>query len=283
MQLKENLFKIAKPFFGKGFVDAHFPFLIDLFERVYVLVQKNELKMVRIPFGHLLVSSKDTSIGLALLLKGSFEPKQTQLFIKTLKKGDYFLDIGANVGYYTVLGSKLVGKNGKVFALEPEKENFELLWKNIELNGCTNVQPKNLAISDRVGKIRFSSQKYRKGESTISKSGDFVNTTTLDSYLKGLKRLDCLKMDIEGAEILALKKASGLKRFRNLKFFIEYNPQSLKKFGEPEEIISELETLGFKIQRIISEAKDTIYSYSELNLKNALRNATYCTLFAVKT
>jgi FkbM family methyltransferase len=74
-----------------------------------------------------------------LFLQKIYEPYITNYLLKYLKNGDVFLDIGANVGYYTLLASKLVGKEGKVIAFEPEEENFSSLFYNVAQNGLENV------------------------------------------------------------------------------------------------------------------------------------------------
>ena len=65
------------------------------------------------------------------------------------------VDIGANYGSYTLIASTLVGNDGKVYAFEPELGNYDILVKNIEMNGCTNVTPIRKAVSNKQGKVRL--------------------------------------------------------------------------------------------------------------------------------
>ncbi len=90
---------------------------------------------------------------LGLSINGVYEPLETKLVRKEVKKSDVVLDIGANIGYYTLILAKLVGKKGRVFAFEPDPTNFALLKKNISINGYKNVilVPKAVAGKTRRG------------------------------------------------------------------------------------------------------------------------------------
>ena len=81
------------------------------------------------------------------------EPMCTDFLIHSsiLKEGDVVLDIGANIGYYVLIESKLVGKTGQVYAVEPVTSTFELMQKNLQLNGLTNVSASNFAFGEKDG------------------------------------------------------------------------------------------------------------------------------------
>ena len=132
--MKTILEKVAKQFMGRG-IDKKFPFLVWIYKKIYTRFSPAGEIETNIPLNSkLLVSSKDSGMGLMLRTKGVFEPLQTKIFIKSIKKGNTVFDIGANNGYYTVLASKLVGKNGKVYAFEPDPQSLKLLYKNLKLN-----------------------------------------------------------------------------------------------------------------------------------------------------
>ena len=92
---------------------------------------------------------------LGLTVRETWEPNETRLTIGKVRQGNVFVDIGANIGYYTILASRLVGKSGKVFAFEPEPSNFEILAKNVELNKCDNVVLENKAVALKSGKLEL--------------------------------------------------------------------------------------------------------------------------------
>src|SRR5690606_35789053 len=100
----------------------------------------------------LLLDSRDPGIHRSLLRRGSRAHEQRYLLEKTLRSGMRALDLGANIGYYTVMMSKLVGERGRVYAVEPHPENFALLEQNIRLNRLTNVEAEQVAIDVCGGK-----------------------------------------------------------------------------------------------------------------------------------
>jgi len=283
---------VARPFYGKGYVDKYFPALIGLFKTVYSTSGNGEDIQVDIPLNlKLIVKSDDIGVGIPLISKGTYEPLQTKLFLETLKDGDVFFDIGANIGYYSMLASSKVKNTGKVYSFEPDINNISILEKNIELNNISNIKIIKKAISDKTGFVNFKSSDISKGDSAISKNEDKNNisvpSVTLDDFDSQVGVYpNIIKLDVEGAEIMALKGASGL--FRHVKqpigLFIEYNPQSLKQVSQVDPLIllNILEEYGFKIEYIIDEKSDFLIDYSKVALDGVMKSSTFCNLFARK-
>jgi FkbM family methyltransferase len=280
--------RIAKIFAGKGLVDRHASFLIPMFQRLYARVQSDAVMTVPIPLHcTLAVSARDIGVGLPLIIKGAYEPLQTELFLASLHEGDVLWDIGANVGYYAVLAARKVGPSGKVVAFEPDHGNLLLLRDNARMNGCANIVIEDKAVSDREGWIAFSSEEYSKGQSAVildasSQRYHRVRSITLDSFIanEGQECPTLVKMDIEGAEVLALQGArKAFSRCMRIKLFIEYNPSSIGKLGyDPESMLTLLQELDFEITDIVDEARERVLPYSPGNLARTLRHATYCNL-----
>lgn len=159
---------------------------------------------------------KDSAIAPQLLSKGSWEPFETEIFKGLVKPGMTVVDIGANIGYYSLLASRLVGESGKVYAFEPFENTFEILKRNIAVNGLHNILPTRKAILDKVGIMRLYFSRYTPACNSVTGKGKFVFVpcTTLDQELKGYK-VDLIKMDIEGAEALA---------FDGMQTIIQNNP-----------------------------------------------------------
>ena len=134
------------------------------------------------------------------------EPELLNTIKDEVKPGFSAIDLGANIGYITLLLSDLVGKKGKVLAIEPEPENFEILKYNLELNKIKNVEPINLAISESDGSICFHIGKSSNlssilpSKNSTSKKVD-VKCSTLTSLLKNRSYPNIIKMDVEGAEV----------------------------------------------------------------------------------
>lgn len=188
------------------------------------------------------------------------EKSTTALFKKVVKNGDIVVDLGANIGYFTLLAAKIVGKKGKVYSFEPEPRNYYYLRKNIELNHYDNVLVINKAVSDKKGKVELYICPYDSGHHTINQykgieeyKPDFVDkkkdaieveTIVLDDFFnQEIKQpIDVIKMDVEGAEMLALSGMNSLIReSENLKMFVEFFPLLIREMGNsPEEFIRKL-------------------------------------------
>src|SRR5205085_1401318 len=109
----------------------------------------------------------DDKDSLSLTKYGTYEPDETDLIKKIIRPEYIVLDIGANIGYYTLLMAKQVKQ---VFAFEPEQRNFELLQKNIDLNKLDNVDPRNVAASANSGKSTLYLCESNRGMHRLYKS-----------------------------------------------------------------------------------------------------------------
>lgn len=145
--------------------------------------------------------------------KENYEKEQVEVIKKIVKSGDVVADVGANVGFYTILLSKLVGKAGKVYAFEPEPSNYFLLKKNIKGNFCQNVVCYKEAISNSSKITFFSFNKKSKGGGSLTAKSEHDTKTkviveTLDNKIK--EKVSFIKVDVEGTEIDVLKGAKKL-------------------------------------------------------------------------
>jgi FkbM family methyltransferase len=139
------------------------------------------------------------------------------------KKGDFVLDVGANLGAFSVKSSRLVGENGRVVAVEPESTNFRLLRANIRLNGCNNIIPIKTALGERPGRVSLNVYKWRGNNSFIARPKDSpereeeVDVMKLDELAVkyNLSRLSLIKVDTEGYELKVLE--GGEKTIRSFK------------------------------------------------------------------
>lgn len=129
-----------------------------------------------------------------------------------LQNGDIIIDIGASLGFNTVDFSKKVGNEGKVIAIEPDEENLAILQKNLELNGCENVTIVKKGVWSKKDKLHLQVKERGGGNSLVIAEGKIIGTVeievdTLDNILEqlGIKKVNLVKMDVEGAEIEAVK------------------------------------------------------------------------------
>lgn len=150
--------------------------------------------------------------GVAGYWLGIYEKEEQRLLAKLIKKGDVFFDIGANVGFYSLLTSKLVGPNGQVVSFEPDTDNFIFLKKHIEINKVKNIIPFNFAISDFNGESAFKRGINNATGKLVKEASEFsVKTFSLDSFCKDKKIYpNCLKIDVEGSEVEVLLGAKSM-------------------------------------------------------------------------
>lgn len=133
---------------------------------------------------------------------------------RRLKPGDVFIDAGANIGVYTVLASRLVGPSGRVIAVEMMPDTADCLEKHIRINGLGNVTVIRNALSDTSGRIVTATVQVGKfGQATIAEDSERyglgtrieVTSITLDEIADGVADIALMKMDLEGAELPALR------------------------------------------------------------------------------
>ncbi|MBP6888414.1 MAG: FkbM family methyltransferase [Candidatus Pacebacteria bacterium] len=174
--------------------------------------------------------------------------KDEELFFESfLNEGDTVVDCGAHIGTLTITAAKVVKEQGRVFAFEAHPRTFSYLLKNIKDNKCNNVVAKNIAIGNTEKMVSFSDY-YASDLNGVEESGAYlVAMKTLDNELKYLPRIDLLKLDIEGCELLALIGGREILRKTKAVYF-ESAEKSFKRFGYTlQDIIKELRSFGFVI------------------------------------
>lgn len=148
-----------------------------------------------------------------------FEPDSIGFMRQNVKPGMVALDIGANVGYFTLLLAKLTGALGRVYAFEPSLSTSNLLRENVSLNGITNVEIHQVALSEEAGFLELMegpegyevyntvTEVLHPAARTVEFTPRTVRAITIDEFLleKGITRIDFIKIDVEGAEYSVLK------------------------------------------------------------------------------
>jgi FkbM family methyltransferase len=199
---------------------------------------------------------------LKLSINEIFEPLETNLVKNEVHSDDVVIDVGANVGYYTLLMAKLTGQNGKVFSFEPEPSNFNLLKENVEINSYQNVTLEQKAVANMNGKTKLylcetnteMHRLYQSNSKKFNKSIE-VDVTTLDDYFKKskyLNKINFIKIDAEGSELDVLKGMKTiLKENIKLKIMLEFIPRHLLGSGsEPQELIEFLQNQNFQLSYV---------------------------------
>lgn len=187
-----------------------------------------------------------------------FEPYTTELFEQAIKPGAKVLDIGAQFGYFSLIAAKQAGQEGRVYAFEPAPANFQLLNRNIQMGGYTDIiqAVQKGAGNKHATETLFlyensdSHGMYRHPQSPV-KGTISIECVTVDEFLR-TQHVDVVKIDIEGNEPYALEGMKHtLSKNDNIILFTEFAPAYLRRAGvDPEDYLTQLKGLGFDVQLI---------------------------------
>jgi FkbM family methyltransferase len=189
---------------------------------------------------------------------GLYERDLCRLLPSLITPGMTVLDVGANIGFFTIPMSRLVGSDGAVFAFEVDEGAAVLLARNLAANECSNVTIVRAAVADREGSLAFVPDGFDRGYidwSSADRNPKAVPSITLDTYFEKLNwpAVDLVKLDIEGSEWAAL---AGMRRLceRNpaMKIVVELNQETIRRAGGTErQLLDQLKSLGFDHGRVI--------------------------------
>ena len=203
----------------------------------------------------LYVIKSDPVVGRELLVTGAYEPHVTSHFRECLPTGGVFVDVGANVGYYTLLAARLVGPTGRVIAFEPNPDSLKVLLLNtLSAGDAIRVYP--FAASDREGFLSLmrivsiaSTKRVAEAELRYPSDVNLAYAVRLDAILRDETRIDVLKCDVDGHDYLVMRGGLGLLARTRPVVFAEFNPGTLSSFSEiePQEYLRLFTGLGYEI------------------------------------
>jgi FkbM family methyltransferase len=218
-------------------------------------------RVVRLRSGPLMHVNPTDYLQLLIYYLGTFEPHCMPYLRGCVAKGAIVVDVGANVGIYTLESAILVGSTGRVISIEPAPTNARSLQKNIELNRLTNVTLFEVAAGDTVCSAKLSlASGGNLGMFSLATAGDDtscnVEVRRIDDLIEqsGVNSVSLMKMDIEGSEYRGLRGAiRTLRRFRPV-ILIELNEEALRScqssINEVIELLAELDYRGWIIDRV---------------------------------
>lgn len=184
------------------------------------------------------VDPKEPEFGRYIVADRVWEPHIVDSIRSTLRPGDAFVDIGANVGVMSFNAADVVGPQGKVIGFEPNPRNISAFRRGIVANGFDHVLLYPFAVSDHRAMIGVSSASNGKviGDAVATQSADVIQAVTADEMLAHEARIDFIKMDIEGYEPQALRGLARTLARHKPKMLCEFNPLCLKQQGlaDPE-------------------------------------------------
>jgi FkbM family methyltransferase len=205
------------------------------------------------------VDLRDDGVGFPLFVNRAYEPLETAFLRSALKPGMCFVDVGANIGYYTTMASQLVGTGGQVIAIEPDPYNFRLLTANVQANRLNNVVLLNLALGSQPGDGFLSRSRANLGDHRLWDCGDErehvrVRIDTLDNIIdsRGLREPDFVKMDVQGYEYQVVRGMQKVQdRIPRLVVLSEYWPHGLSEAGaNPGAFLGFFRTGGFEVYHL---------------------------------
>ncbi len=187
-----------------------------------------------------------------------YEPYESHLLMGLLRPGDIAVDVGAMIGYYTVIFAKHVGSDGRVHAFEPDPDNHALLRRNVELNGYGHVTCHEAAVGAERDRGRLWRAPENRGDNhvfpTRGREAVDIDIVALDDVLDGPVNL--VKIDVQGFEAKVLDGMSSLlARSPQLAMLVEFCPALLLEAGtQPHELIERLRDHGFALFEVDGDA-----------------------------
>jgi FkbM family methyltransferase len=232
--------------------------------RLHELKELRAARIMRWLWGLKIIIDPSTETGRAVFLSGRYEPTTMYVVQLLLRLGDCFVDIGANAGLFSLAAAAFVGSSGQVIAFEPSSREYASLLANLKLNGLSHVTSVQSAIGEAVGHadLKIAESLYSGHntlmsgfayESVASTKIERVPVTTLDSYAsdRNLARVDAIKVDVEGAELMALRGARRILTSLRPILIIEVFDQALRKGGaSAEDVRLLLRDLGYFLWEI---------------------------------
>jgi FkbM family methyltransferase len=185
----------------------------DVDAKSEVVARGRERNLYRTPENDLFWLAESGYIDRCIIRDGVFEEKATAAVKRLVGRGDFVFDVGANIGYYSVLLSRLVGRDGKVFSFEPTERYADVLEMNLEANRTDNVAMFRMGLSNRMRRAEI-----QIGESSATlhppggkplQSRELIELTTLDRFVDrhAPRKIDFIKVDIDGHEPLFFEGA----------------------------------------------------------------------------
>ena len=226
-----------------------------------------QLLPAQVNFGEaVVVLNPDDPVVSGALHFGVYEKAETKFFQTACRKGMTFLDVGANIGYYTALAARAVGPTGKIIALEPDPESFKYLEQTIAANGTENVQAFPVAASDSSATLPLYISADNRGDNRLyapseSRQQVEVKAVATDALLAENKidTVDLIKIDVQGYEP---KVIAGLRntiaRSPNLTLLTEFWPKGIRDAGgDPQDFLNTLRDLGLTLHELKADGELT--------------------------
>jgi FkbM family methyltransferase len=245
---------------------------------------KRQYKVVQLPDGVRMRLFMDSEVSYAIYAK-DFETNERKFHHAYLRPGDVYIDIGANIGLFTLIAAHRVGKEGHVHAFEPTITSYQRLMANIQLNRFSNVSAHQCALSDKPGQVEMSVSLdgFDGRNSIVTPTGgeefatELVKTTTLDQFVQEQNlagKINMIKIDVEGWEMHVLMGAKKCLSAADAPMLqVEFAEDACESAGSScMELYQSLTQLGYQLFTFDAQASDLIPVRME-QVKNGYFNA----------
>jgi FkbM family methyltransferase len=216
----------------------------------------------------------NTWIGAKIVYTGNYETALKKVFKSNLKKGDYVLDVGANIGFHTLYFAELVGETGQVTAFEPVPYNFETLNYNISLNNFKHIKTKNIALGSKNEQISIAADEKSTNPGTFNlfdQSGNTLITCSIGDEVIGNEKVDFIKIDVEGYESFVIQGLLETIKKNRPKIIFEYDIHYHKKTGLTKDFIfSLLSELNYRFLHVYQDGPKILDNFDNLHSGNIL-------------
>lgn len=258
------------------------------FKRLYLSCNySSETVIVRCNIAHglmLYIDLADQYVSLSCL-KNNYEPSETSFIGNFLQPGYIFVDIGANIGWHTINAAHKCGSEGHVFAFEPRDFSRKLLKESIADNGFENrisLYEFGIGRIEETVTLKWAINGVNPGGATIDPTIPYAGHSTQSIYLKpldsfGFNRIDLIKIDIEGAELLAVQGAiQTLKRCRPI-IVSEIIQGQLERVsgGDEKEYLKFMQDLGFNCYSLCNGEIGNVVNASDLFTESEIVNVVF--------
>lgn len=219
---------------------------------------------------------------------GVYEPETSEAIYRFVKPGMHVVECGACCGYHAMNLAKAVGATGKVYCFEANPDLIPILSTNLEMNGYLGIaEVINKGVWESDGQLPFPVLRHGLGTASLKATNSnpevelsrlrtskentqrlvTLDVVSLDRFFAG-KKLDFLRMDIEGAEIEALKGATAILRDQDVSIIMEWTPENGRK-DESDWIYENLTSLGFRLYRLLTSGPERIETRDDFHEKHA--------------
>lgn len=215
-----------------------------------------------------------TWIGAKIVYTGDYETAFKEVVKSFLKKGDYVLDIGANIGFHTLFFAEIVGEQGKVTAFEPVPYNYQALQHNISLNNFSHITAMNIALSHKNEQIYIAADEKSINPGTFNlfdQSGNTLITCCIGDEITGDQKVDFMKIDVEGYESFVIQGLLETIKKNRPTIIFEYDKGYHQKTGLTEDyIFSLLSAMNYHFFHIYQAGPARLNSFTNLESGNIL-------------